>query len=139
MKLGTLATEAQFAKDLLKDVLSIERGYGRAWNHFAGLLDAKPGLDGEHAEIYGAACAEIFRRDPTFFLRRYLRGDERALTCAGQGFGWSSPGSRKCLVELHRARLKLERAEESPAQQSVGRFLDLLSGISAQLKAAKTH
>lgn len=139
MKLGTLATETTFAQVLLKDVLSIERGYGLAWNHFAGFLDAKPGLDGEHAEIYGAACAEIFRRDPTFFLRRYLRGDERALICAGQGFGWSSPGSRKCLVELHRTRLKLEPDEKGPVQRRVSQFLDVISEISVQLKAGKTR
>lgn len=137
MNLGTLASgEGNFAKTLREYVLAIERGDGAAWPRFAGFVRAgEPGLDGEHAETYGVACAEIFRRDPTFFLRRYLAHDEPeyALACARRGFAWLPSGFRKVLVKVHRSRLELAVEEgEDEERQQIARFLNVALGVSVK-------
>ena len=73
-----------------------------AWKAFASLGS---GLDGEHSQTYSIACAELARRDPTFYLRRYLIGDHSAILCAKKAYSWSGTRGRSVLDAVYAERL----------------------------------
>ena len=94
--------ESPFAQSLSGLVKKIERGDLSAWDTFAAKGED---LDGEYSQTYSVACSELLRRDPTFFLRRHLAGDPRAIAPATRGYGWSGHTGRGLLDEIYARRL----------------------------------
>jgi hypothetical protein len=91
-----------FSKRLTVLEEKIDGGDLAAWREFASYADK---VDGESAETYAVACSELARRDPTFFLRRYLAGDAIALRGGREAFGWSGDRERRLLTAVYAERL----------------------------------
>jgi len=87
-------TTAQFvssplATNLIRLLDRIEHGDAAAWRSFRSYRGQ---LDGEHGETYSVACAELWCRDPAFYLRQYLDhpDDPEVLHVAAKGYAWSA-------------------------------------------------
>jgi hypothetical protein len=76
----------------------IEAGEESAWTEFKRVGS---NLDGEYSQTYSVACSELLRRDPTFFLRRYLAGDTEAIVQGRKGYGWSGDQGRSLMDDIY--------------------------------------
>ena len=120
-KRNLLASEfadGPLARSLDADIHTIERSEPQGWRSLA--LHASQ-VDGEYAETFAVACANLVRRDPTVFLRRHLAGDADALLCGWAAFGWD-PDYRPVLDAVYRFRL-LE-ARSATERQRIQEFID---------------
>ncbi len=94
-------------------------GDNLAWNEFA---EIRHGLDGEKSQTYAVACAELLRRDPTFFLRKYLKKDTKALEPGKLAYRWSDPKGRILYDEVYARRLYI--ATDAKERKRIGVFID---------------
>lgn len=108
-----------FATKLTSLLGRIERGDLSAWREFASYAGQ---LDAEKGETYDVACGELLRRDPTFYLRRFLAGDLSSIPCARKGYGASGYQGRSLLDAVYAQRLYIASASERRQIQS---FIDL--------------
>ena len=116
----TLAyTNSAFSIHLSKMILRIESGDLTAWKQYKAI---GIGLDGEHSQTYSVGCAEILARDPTFFLRRHLAGDENAAPMALRAYQWSRPESRRLVSRLYELRIGLET--EPTTRKKIADFIE---------------
>jgi hypothetical protein len=99
--------DGHLASALERDIAKMEDSTPEGWDRFA---DSSRWLDGENGETFAVACAYLIRRDPTIFLRRYLAGDERAIFCGREAYGWSAPAYRETLDSVYHYRLLEARA-----------------------------
>jgi len=104
----------RFGKALIALMGRIERGDLSAWKTFASYSHRPNRLDGECAETYALACSELARRDPTFYLRRYLIGDTRAIALGRNAYNFSA--SRSLLDAVYADRLYIAANEEERRQ-----------------------
>lgn len=111
---------SEFSKGLAALVTKIEGGNSDAWMRFKEELES-PNLDGERSQTFSVACAEISRRDPTFFLRMYLLGDKVALKCAQRAYGYTDAEGRAIMDQILSRRLYIAEAESEKA--AIKRFI----------------
>jgi len=99
-------------------VAQTEAGDPGAWKRFASYRTL---VDGEYAETYAVACAELAARDPTFYLRRYLLGDLSAIRCAWEGYWWAGDRRRSLLDATYAERLYI--AANSQERRKIETFI----------------
>ena len=114
----TYFAPGNFARGLEADVAAMERSVPDGWRDFSRLSDR---VDGEYGTTFAVACAYAARRDPTLFLRRHLAGDQRAVRCGREAYGWSGAAYRRVLDTVYRYRL-LE-AKSPRERQRIQQFI----------------
>lgn len=100
---------SKFSLSLHSLLIRIERGDASAWREFIREGRASDGtpLDGEYAQTYNVALADLAGRDPTFYLRRYLNGDRAAIQMGQTAYGWAGESGRRVLDGAYAQRLDL--------------------------------
>ena len=93
------------------------------WSDFRTGADS---LGAMYGETFAVSCAYLLRRDPTFFLRRYLSGDPYAIRCAFMAYGWSAPEYRRVLDLVYRFRLSDANSETE--RKNIEQFIELTTG-----------
>jgi hypothetical protein len=94
--------EGQQGVILERQIAGIEASAPAIWREFRTGADTR----GAHtSETFSVACAYLIRRDPTFFLRRYLSGDAYAIPCGKRAYGWSGKQYQRVLDSVYRFRL----------------------------------
>jgi hypothetical protein len=107
-----------YSKHLTKLLERIDAGDDVAWSEFK---KAGKDVDGEHSQTYSVACSELLRRDPTFFLRKYLFGDDESIECGRLGYEWSGDQGRLLMDEIYARRLYI--ADSKVERDKIMRFI----------------
>lgn len=105
----------------------IERGDLAAWREFAR---AGYKYDGEYLETYWVACAELARRDPTFFLRRDLDHDRWAVHWGRCAYQYSDHKSRRRLDAIYAERIYI--ADNPGERREIEAFIRATTGAVAR-------
>ena len=103
-------TNSKYSMSLGVLLHRIEAGDKSAWTEFK---NAGSGVDGERSQVFSVACSELLRRDPTFTLRRYLKGDDEAITYSRRGYMWSArhEKGRALMDEIYARRIYIATSE----------------------------
>jgi hypothetical protein len=114
---------SSFAHRLTSLIDRIEGGDLAAWESFKS---SGVGLDGEYSQTYSIACAELVTRDPTFFLRLYLRDDASVIPYAYEAYAWSGDAGRTVLDQIYDRRLRIEGSSDRRVR--IEKFVNLTTG-----------
>ena len=106
----TRYVDSNFSRTLDQLLKRIEKGDQAAWREFAGFANQ---VDGESGQTYAVACAELLRRDPTFYLRRHLAGDPNAVLCGRRAYRWAGTRGRSLLDDIYAGRIYIETEEST--------------------------
>ena len=109
--------DSKLARKLEADITAIEGNEPAGWKDLASYAHK---LDGEHAETFAVACADLLRRDPTIFLRRHLAGDPNARFCGWAAYG--HVGNYRSIVDAVYSR-RLHEARSEAEYRSIKQFI----------------
>ena len=114
------AIDSKMSESLAALVKGIEAGQKESWTEFKAYIEW-PDLDGEKSLTYSITCSEVSRRDPTFFLRMYLSGDEAAIECGRRAFGYSGQEGQEIILKIYERRLYI--ADDQAEREVIRRFI----------------